>query len=47
MPKELLNNKVTDNDPTIKLYRIQAFCIIIDKLSMAIEDRIFKKTNIL
>lgn len=41
MSGELLDDEVVVNDP-IKLYRIQVFRIIIDKLSMAIEDRFFK-----
>lgn len=37
MSGELLNDEVVDNDPK-KLYGVQVFHIIIDKLSMSIED---------
>lgn len=45
MSRELFDDEVVDNDP-IKLYRVQVFRIIMDKLSMAIEDRVFKNKNI-
>ena len=45
MSGELLDDEVVDNDP-IRLYRVQVFCIIIDKLSMAIKDWFFKNKNI-
>jgi len=45
MSGELLDDEVVVNDP-IKLYRVQVFRIIIDKLSMAIKDRFFKNKNI-